>query len=182
VVNLHYLGDMIRAHLAPRRAPEVAFSPEDPILETGGGIAQALPLLGPRPFAVMNADAIWAGGNPLAPLIAAWEETRVDALLLLVPRSAARGYTRAGDFFLSEGRPHRRGEAKIAPYVYTGAQIISPGAFAGAPPGAFSLNVIWDRLLAEDRLGAVIYGGAWVDVGTPAGLTEAEAALAEAAR
>ncbi|MEM7506546.1 MAG: nucleotidyltransferase family protein [Pseudomonadota bacterium] len=181
VINLHYLGDMIRDHLARRAHPRIAYSEEDTILETGGGIRHALPLLGAGPFVVLNSDAIWAGGNPLAPLLRAWDPVRMSALLLLVPKTRARGYTRAGDFILEGGLPRRRGDAPSAPYVYTGAQIISPQAFDGAPEGAFSLNLIWDRLLAVGRLHAVLHPGAWVDVGTPAGLDEAAAALAEAA-
>ncbi len=182
VVNLHYLGGMIRDHLAGRAAPEILFSDEQPeILDTGGGIAQALPLLGATPFYAINSDAIWVGANPLAVLAAAWDPARMDALLLLVPRGQARSYTRPGDFFLSvEGDvPTRRGDGETAPLVYTGAQIIAPGAFADAPKGAFSLNLVWDALLARGRLAAVTYPGGWVDVGTPAGLAEAEAALRE---
>ena len=181
VVNLHYLGGMIRDHLAARAVPEIMFSDEQPeILETGGGIVKALPLLGPAPFYTINSDAVWVGPNPLEALAAAWDPMRMDALLLLVPRARARGYTRPGDFFLSNegGTPVWRGEAETAPMVYTGAQIIAPGVFANAPRGPFPL---WDALAAWDRVAAVTYTGGWVDVGTPAGLAEAEAALREAA-
>lgn len=180
VINLHYLGHLIRAHLAGRRNPEVVFSEEQPeILDTGGGIARALPLLGPGPFHVVNSDSVWLGPNPLDLLARAWDPARMDALLLLVARERARAYVRAGDFFLAAegGVPRRRGRSATAPYVYSGAQIIAPGAFAGSPPGAFSVNLVWDRLLAEGRLAAVTYPGTWIDVGTPAGLVEAEAAL-----
>jgi len=177
VVNLHYLGHMIRAHLAGRTAPRVLFSEELPdILDTGGGIVQALPLLGSDPFYVINSDAVWAGQNPLDALAAAWDARRMDALLLLVPRARARGYTRPGDFFLdAEGAtPTWRGEAEVAPIVYTGAAILAPGVFAGAPSGPFPL---WQALTDWSRVAAVTYPGEWVDVGTPAGLAEAEAAL-----
>ena len=183
VVNLHYLGHMIGAHLEARARPEILFSPEEPeILDTGGGIALALPLLGPRPFVTLNSDAIFAGPNPLALLRSVWPADGVGALLLLVPRERARGYTRAGDFFLpAEGcSPARRGAAAEAPFVYTGAQIIAPKVFDDMPPGAFSLNLIWDRLIATGRIAAISYPGHWVDVGTPSGLDEAARALAEA--
>jgi MurNAc alpha-1-phosphate uridylyltransferase len=179
VVNLHYLGGMMRAHLAGREAPEILFSEEQPeILDTGGGIAQALPLLGVAPFYAVNSDAVWVGPNPLAALAAAWNPERMDALLLLVPRERARSYTRPGDFFLpGEGDvPIWRGDAEAAPMVYTGAQIIAPWVFANAPRGRFP---VWDALTAWDRVAAVTYAGGWVDVGTPAGLAEAEAALGE---
>jgi len=183
VVNLHHLGDMIRAHLAGRVRPEILFSDEQPqVLETGGGIVQALPLLGAAPFYVVNSDAIWGGPNPLDALAGAWEPARMDALLLLVPRARARGYTRPGDFFLAAegGAPQRRGAADHAPLVYTGAQIIVPGAFDGAPERPFSVNLTWNALMARGRLRAVTYPGWWVDVGAPAGFAEAEAALREA--
>ncbi len=179
VVNLHYLGGMIRDHLAARKVPEILFSEEQPeILGTGGGIAKALPLLGAAPFYTVNSDAVWVGPNPLEALAAAWNPERMDALLLLVPRERARSYTRPGDFFLPrEGDvPIWRGDAEAAPMVYTGAIIIAPGVFATAPRGRFPL---WDALTAWDRVAAVTYAGGWVDVGTPAGLAEAEAALGE---
>ncbi len=182
VVNLHYLGAMIRRHLAGRTQPEIVFSDEQPVvLETGGGIVQALELLGREPFYAVNSDAVWAGPEPLPVLAAAWDPARMDALLLLVSRGRARGYSRPGDFTLTtEGAaPARRSTAAAAPLVYTGAQIIAPGAFAGAPAGPFSVNLVWDRLIARGRLAAVTYPGSWVDVGTPAGLGEADAALAE---
>lgn len=178
VVNLHYRGEMIRAHLARRAAPEIVFSPEDPILETGGGLVRAAPLLGDAPFYVMNADAIWTGPDPLASLAAAWDPARMDALLLVTPRGAAESHAGPGDFRLEDGRLVRRGAAPTAPYVYTGAQIMRPEALAGAPQGAFSLNMIWDRLLAEGRLFGVVHRGGWFDVGAPEGLAAAERALA----
>lgn len=180
VINLHYRGVMIRQHLAGRAAPEIVFSEEMPdLLDTGGGIAQALPLLGPDPFFAVNSDSIWTGPNPMAVLAQGWT-AEADALLLLVARDHARAYTRAGDFLLERGIPARRGSAASAPYVYTGAQIVSPAAFAGIAPGIFSMNVIWDRLLAAGRLRAVVHDGGWVDVGTPEGLAAASAALGEA--
>jgi len=182
VINLHYRGDQIRRHLRGRTVPAVRFSDEQPrILDTGGGIVRALPLLGDGPFFVLNSDAIFAGPAPLGLLARAWR-AGLDGLLLLVPMARARAYTRPGDFFLPAegGAPRRRGGAETAPLVYTGAQILRPEAFAGAPEGAFSLNLIWDRLLAAGRLAAIGYPGAWVDVGTPAGLATAEQALAEA--
>lgn len=184
VVNLHYLGHMIGAHLQARPRPEIVFSPEEPaILDTGGGIRHALPLLGAAPFFTLNSDAVFAGPNPLTLLAQAWRPGAADALMLLVPRARARAYARAGDFFLpAQGAaPGRRGAAATAPLVFTGAQIIAPDAFAGTPEGPFSLNLIWDRLLAAGRLGAITYPGVWVDVGTPAGLDAAAQALTEAA-
>ncbi|MEM6547105.1 MAG: nucleotidyltransferase family protein [Pseudomonadota bacterium] len=180
VINLHYLGDLIRTHLSGRNAPNIVFSEEQPqILDTGGGVRHALPLLGPDPFFCLNSDAVWTGPNPLSQLQTAWRPEAMDALLLLVPRDRALGYTRPGDFFLDSdgGAPGRRADAPLAPEVFTGAQILKPGVFEDAPNGAFSTNVIWDDLIAGGRLAAIRHPGHWVDVGTPAGLAEAEAAL-----
>lgn len=184
VVNIHHLGERIRAHLSRRRRPEIAISDEtEALLDTGGGVRRARPLLGEGPVFVLNADSVWTGPAPLPALTRAWDPTRMDALLLLVPRAAARAYARPGDFFLAaDGRPVRRGEAPSAPYVYTGAQIIRAGAFADGPEGPFSANLIWDRMLAAGRLFAAVHEGGWIDVGTPAGLDAAEAALSEAGR
>ena len=178
VVNVHWCADQVRAHLAARARPEIAISDESAaLLETGGGVAKARPLLGEAPVYVANSDAVFGGPAPLPLLAEAWDEGRMDALLLLVPRAAARAYSRAGDFTLgADGRPARRGAAATAPWVYAGAQIVRPGVFAGE--GAFSANPVWDRLLAEGRLFAAVHPGPWVDVGTPEGLAEADALLA----
>lgn len=176
VVNLHYRGDMIRGHLAGREQPTLRFSEELPdILDTGGGVVRALPLLGEGPFAVMNSDSIWAGPNPIAELARLWDPSRMDTLLLLVPIERTEAYTRVGDFFLSNDgeAPIRRGDAAMAPYVYSGAHITRPEAFRDAPAGAFSLNLVWDRQLAAGRLSVAVYPGRWVDVGTPDGLDAA---------
>lgn len=178
VVNLHYLGAQIRTHLAGHHDIQVEFSEETEILETGGGLAHAAPLLGDNPIYTINSDAIWTGAAPLPQLADAWDGARMDALLLLVRRENALGYTRAGDFFEDDGVLARRGGAPVAPYVYSGAQIFKPDALIDAPKGAFSLNVIWDEMLAKRRLFGVIYDGGWVDVGTADGLALAEEALA----
>ncbi len=179
VVNLHYLGAMLRAHLAGRAAPEIAFSEEAELLETGGGVKRALQLLGPAPFLSLNADAVWTGPEPLPPLVAAWAPARMGALLQLVPRARAVAHAGRGDFFLGDdGRLSRRGGAASAPYVFTGAQVIAPEAFAETPDGPFSTNLVWDRLIEEGRLFGQVHPGGWVDVGTPDGLAAAEAAMA----
>jgi len=182
VVNLHYLGDQIRKHLASRTSPRVAFSEEQPeILDTGGGLKHALPLLGNDPVYVVNSDAVFAGPNPLVQLADAWDAEVMDVLLHMVPVKQAHAYTRAGDFFLdTDGEaPRRRGEADRAPLIYTGAQIVAPHVFANTPTGPFSMNLIWDRLLECGRLAAVSYAGEWIDVGTPEGLIMAEHVLSE---
>lgn len=171
VVNTHYLGDRIAAHLAGR---DIALSAEDPILDTGGGLRAALPLLGPGPVFTLNTDAVWTGPNPLATLRAGWRDG-MGALLLLIPAGRARGHGPAGDFAMdAAGRISRGG-----PWVYTGAQIVDPSGLAAIPERVFSLNRLWDGMIAEGRAFAVVHPGGWCDVGTPPGIAEAEAMLAD---
>lgn len=177
VVNTHAHAAQVAAHLA-RVAPEAAVSHEPERLETGGGLRRALPLLGPGPVVTLNADMVWTGPNPLAALAAAWAPG-MGALLCLVPRASATGHAGPGDFFLAaDGRLARRGEAEAAPYVYAGAEIIDTAALDGFDAPAFSLNPVWDRLIAGGRLHGIVHPGGWVDVGRPEGIALAEAVLA----
>lgn len=174
VVNLHYRADMLAEYLDGRR--DVTVSHETPqILDTGGGLRRSLPLLGDGPVFTLNSDAVWTGPNPLHTLAASWT-TGMDGRLLLVPANTARGRSAPGDFDMdAAGRITRGG-----PYVYTGAQIIDPAGLAAVPQAAFSLNLLWDALIAEGSLFGVLHPGGWCDVGTPEGIIEAEAMLAEA--
>ncbi len=185
VVNVHYLAEQIIAHVAGRQAPRIVISDErDRLLETGGGVVRALPLLGPAPFFLLNADSFWVetGAPALAALAAAWDPAAMDALLLLARPAGATGYDGPGDFAMdAAGRLRRRGAAPRAPYVYTGAGILAPALFAGAPEGAFSLNLLFDRAIAAGRLHGVVLDGTWCHVGTPGAIAAAEAALAAAA-
>ncbi|WP_406720210.1 nucleotidyltransferase family protein [Thioclava litoralis] len=170
VANIHYRGDQIVEHLAGR---SVEISDEtDEILETGGGLRKALPLLGQGPVFTLNTDAIWTGPNPLAALRAAWDPAKMSALLMLVPPERATGHKGAGDFTLSEGRLSRG-----PGFVYTGAQLIDPAELSDIPEGAFSLNLLWDRLLTKGRVYGVIHDGGWCDVGRPESIPLAEALL-----
>lgn len=182
VVNVHHLSAQIESHLERMTTPRIVLSFEDRrLMDTGGGVRRALPLLGPSPFYVLNADAVWTGPSPTRALADAWDAAGVDALLLLVPRERAAAYDRRGDFDLDAAGRLRRRAGETAGYVYTGAQILRPeaiGAFRDGEP--FSMNVVWDALMQRGRLGAVVHDGGWVDVGTPAGLEAAEAALAAA--
>lgn len=175
-VNVHYLGAQIEDHLAAR--PDVRISDESAaILETGGGLRAALPLLGPGPVMTLNPDVVWRGPNPLSLLAAAWNPDRMDALLLVKDRAGLPGRRGNADFTLDGGRISRAtgGEG----VVYLGAQILQPGGLAAIPDTAFSLNRLWDRVIAAGRAHALPYPGQWCDVGSPEGLAEAEAMLAE---
>ena len=185
VVNVHHLADLIEAHLKGRRSPKVAISDErDALLETGGGVKRALPLLGERPFMLRNSDSFWLEGvKPnLDWLAAGWDEARMDALLLLASTVKAIGYSGRGDFMLDkDGRLSRRPERLIAPFVYAGAAILSPKLFAAAPDGAFSLNLLFDRAIEKGRLFGVRLDGLWINVENPHAVEAATEAIAASA-
>ncbi|MDN5569460.1 MAG: nucleotidyltransferase family protein [Paracoccus sp. (in: a-proteobacteria)] len=171
VVNTHYLGDQIAAHLAGQ---DVAISPEpDTLLDTGGGLRQALPLLGDGPVMTLNPDVVWTGPNPLSALQSAWDGTRMDALLALIPIAQATARKGAGDFSMDpDARLTRKGD-----YVYAGAQIIRTDLLADIPDTAFSLNLLWDNLIAKGRAFGMVHHGGWCDVGYPAAIPMAQALL-----
>lgn len=174
VINTHYLAAMLRDHVAKRRVPKITLSHEEAALETGGGINHALPLLGEAPFFAVNSDVICLDGKTpaLRRLAAGWDDARMDALLLLHKVARAVGYDGPGDFFL-EADLRRRGDAPAAPLVFTGVQLIHPRLFVAAPEGAFSLNLLYDRALADGRLAALVHDGDWLHVGDPEGLKAA---------
>lgn len=180
VVNLHYFRPLLEAHLAGRSAPRIELSPEDELLETGGGVRHALPKLGAGPFYVANADVLWLDGKypALRRLAAAWNDDAMDALLLLQRTTSAFGYDGPGDYFCDAlGRLRRRRGNEIAPYIFAGLQILHPRLFAGSPEGKFSLNRLYDKAQEEGRLWGIVHDGRWFHVGTPEGLAETEAEL-----
>lgn len=183
VVNTHHLGEQISGHLKFRRDMEIVISDEaDALLETGGGVKKALPHLGPDPFYVVNADVLWLNGTTdgLARLAASWEDDKMDVLLMLHSTVEAYGYIGRGDFVIDPlGKLARRPEREVAPYVFTGIEIVHPRALAGTPDGAFSMNVVFDRLLEKERLYGIVHDGEWFDVGTPDGLSQAESYMAQ---
>jgi MurNAc alpha-1-phosphate uridylyltransferase len=185
VVNVHYLPDIIETHLAARSGPpELTISDErETLLDTGGGVRHALPLLGDGPFFVHNSDALWRenGTSALNALAELWDPSAMDALLLLADRETSLGYPGKGDFFLEEaGRLTRRGDAPLAPLVFAGVSLCDARLFEGAPEGAFSLNVLWDRALQAGRLYGATLDGEWMHIGTPDAVAQAEARFEEA--
>lgn len=174
VANAHYKPEQMQRHLQPLG---VAISLEQPdILETGGGLRAALPLLGPGPVFAMNTDAIWIGPNPLRLLRDAWRPDEMDGLLMCVPVASAFGYDGTGDFTLDPDGRIRRG----AGLVYGGAQILKTDGLAAFTQKAFSLNLLWDAMQERGRLSALSYPGRWCDVGHPAGIELAEDLLKDA--
>ncbi len=184
VVNLHYKAAMLKAHLAKRQDVEILFSDEtEQLLDTGGGVVRAMPHFGGRSFFVLNSDSIWIeNGTPaLSAMLAQWDEARMDGLLLLADMKTALGYEGTGDFALKpNGHLIRARDARTGDkvYAYPGVQIVQPHLFAGAPQGAFSTNIMWDRAIAQKRLSGTVMDGIWLHVGTPEARDEAEATLA----
>jgi MurNAc alpha-1-phosphate uridylyltransferase len=180
VINLHHLGDLIRDHLKDRTDLEILYSEEPEILETGGGIKQALPLLGPDPFFVVNAKIIWLNGkeDALFRLAHAWSDAGMDSLLLLQPTVTAIGYGGPGDFLMDqEGRLTRRPEWEVAPFLYSGITICHPRLFKDSPDGAYSVNILWDRAIEAGRLYGIRHDGEWYHVSTPQQLGDVEREL-----
>jgi MurNAc alpha-1-phosphate uridylyltransferase len=174
VVNLHHLGAQIQTHLA---ATGVQFSWETPtILETGGGLRQARPMLGDQPVFTLNTDAMWGNQNPLETLADHWDPEEMDALLLLVPVTKAIGHRGTGDFVMHKTGRIARAHGATG-FVYVGAQIIKTEPLEEIHEQSFSLNLLWDRFIAKGRLYGVLYDQFWCDVGTPQGLSLAEATL-----
>ena len=186
VVNVHYLADALEAHLAKRRGRlEIAISDErDQLLETGGGLVRALPQISADPFINVNSDNLWVDGpvDSLKLLAANWDEERMDALLLLVPLDKAHCHGGRGDFHMSPtGKLRRRRPNGVAPFVFTGIQMISKRLLAGdVPEGPFSTNLLWNRAIEAGRLFGAVHQGLWFDVGQPQSIRKTEDILAAA--
>ena len=170
VANTHYKRDLMETWL-DSAGIESIYEPE--LLETGGGLKNALPLLASDCVLTINTDAVWSGPTASSILCDAWDPERMDALLLLVPLSRTHAFRGKGDFDMAAGRIEKRG----GPFVYTGAQILRTNTLDSIAEDRFSLNLVWEELLAKGRLHGVEYPGDWVDVGHPDGITEAEGLL-----
>lgn len=181
VVNVHYKADQLEAHVRGRSAPDIIISDErDALLETGGGVVRALPLLGERPFLIHNSDTVWieGPGSNLQRLIDTWNAEQMDTLLLLAPTETSLGYDGHGDFLMdANGRLERPAAGGTAPFVFAGVSIAHPRMFKDAPHGAFSLNVLWSKAIAAKRAYGIRLDGRWMHVGTPGAIAEAEAAI-----
>jgi N-acetyl-alpha-D-muramate 1-phosphate uridylyltransferase len=185
IVNVHYLPDQIISHVKGRKRPLVTISDErDQALGTGGGVVKALPLLGRAPFFHVNADTLWIdGARPnLTRLAEAFDPARMDILLLMAPTAGSIGYEGNGDYsMLPDGALRKRKEHQVVPFVYAGAAILSPGVFAGAPGGDFSLTKMFDAANEQERLFGLRLDGTWMHVGTPEAVGAAEQAFFESA-
>ncbi len=185
VVNVHYLAEALEAHLTSRNhGLEVAISDErDLLLETGGGLVKAAPLIDSDPFIALNSDNLWIDGpaDTLKLLASHWDDSKMDALLLLVPQARALNHQGMGDFHMERtGRLRRRDRSHVAPFVFTGIQIVSKRLLRDPPKGPFSTNILWDRAIEEGRCFGAVHQGLWFDVGTPQSIQLTETALENA--
>lgn len=178
VVNVHFLADMLERHLRKRKSPRIVISDERKrVLDTGGGVAKALPLLGAEPFLICNSDSISSGGtgDSLARLFEIWDGERMDSLMLLASAANSIGYDGPGDFAMSpDGHLRRRREREVTPFVFTGFSVAHPRMFDNCPKGPFSLNLLWDRAIEAGRLYGLRQDGLWMHIGSPDALGAAE--------
>jgi MurNAc alpha-1-phosphate uridylyltransferase len=185
VVNVHYIADLVEHHVRKRRDVEIIVSDERAkLLETGGGLVKARPLLGDQPFFQLNSDSFWIEGigKNLNLMTEQWDEERMDILLLVASTVRSVGYEGRGDFTMDvEGRLIRRVENRVAPFVYAGAAIIHPRVLEGLKEESFSVNRCFDAAAAKGRLHGVRLDGIWLHVGTPTAIAEAEAAIKHSA-
>jgi MurNAc alpha-1-phosphate uridylyltransferase len=185
VVNVHYLANQIEKHVSGRKTPRILISDErDTLLDTGGGVVKALPLLGKAPFFLINSDSIWLDGtrSNLQRLAGAFDPSKMDALLLLAPAATSIGYAGRGDFAMAaDGRLRPRAEREVVPFVYAGAAIFSSALFRDAPQGPFSLNRLFNKAVESERLFGLRLDGIWMHVGTPDAIALAERAILQSA-
>lgn len=184
VVNLFYKGDILRQHLEETcpEGMEILFSQEDELLDTGGGVTNALPLLGDAPFFILNGDMFWQDGTAsiFSRMAGRWDDKSMDALLLMVPTVSAIGYDGIGDFTMdASGLLTRRAEQFVSPFLYGGMQLVHPRLFKGGPKSRFSTNIVWDKAIEGDRLYGIHHDGSWMHIGTPETVDIANARLAD---
>jgi MurNAc alpha-1-phosphate uridylyltransferase len=180
VVNAFWQADRLATHLADRTEPRIILLRETTLLDTGGGVHAAQDQLGDAPFYVVNGDAFWLNGPrpALTRLAEAFDPDRLDAVLLVYRTAHVHAEVGFGDFMVDTwGGLRRRGEREVVPYVYAGVQVVSPALFADAPAGPFSMNLLWDRAIAADRVRAVVHDGVWFHLSTPGDLSDAESIL-----
>ena len=181
VANAHWLAEQIEEWARVQQPPVTVSNERDVLLDTGGGVKKALPLLGPNPFFVLNSDSFWTeGAEPALSRMTNCFSDEMDCLLLLSTLPASLGYEGRGDFTMdAQGRLSRRQGPHVAPFVFAGAYLVRPCLFEDAPEGAFSMNLLWDKALAKGRLFGIRHDGRWLHVGTPQAIAPAEAALKE---
>ncbi len=170
VINLHHLGEQIEQALGDghREGVRIHYSREDELLDTGGAIVKALPLLGQGHFLVLNGDIFT--DFPFSSLPSALSDG-IDIHMVVTPRPDFR---RTGDFEYAGGRIVARGDS----YIYCGICILRAELFAGRKVQSVSLREDFFQALSRHRLSAQVWKGYWTDIGTPAQLRAVNAHLA----
>lgn len=173
-VNTHYFADQMENHLSSY--PTVTTIREQPdILETGGGLKNALAMINNSPVITLNCDAIWFGDNPILQLAKTWKPAEMDGLLMLSERPKAFGHKGVGDFYLTEdSRLEKKGARPDAPFVFAGLQVLKTELLPDITQESFSISLLWDKMLSASRLFGAVYDGEWADVGHPEGISIAE--------
>lgn len=184
VVNVHYLPEQVEAHIKRRKGPLtiVTSDEREQLLETGGGVLKALPLIEGDPFYTVNSDNIWINGpsDSLKAMAERWDADKMDALLMLVPSAHAHCHGGQGDFHMDkQGHIARKKQGRAAPYVYSGCQLVSRAFFDDAPQGPFSTNILWDRAIEKGRAFGYVHSGLWFEINTPAAIAKSEAIMAD---
>jgi|TARA_Y100000588_G_scaffold338320_1_gene380279 MurNAc alpha-1-phosphate uridylyltransferase len=180
VINTHYMAEKVAAHFKKQTGLHIQLLHETQLLDTGGGVANALPTLDGNSFIVTNSDVIIISGNrPLMTrMIQAWNPKIMDALLLVQPITKSFGFSGQGDFHMdANGLLQRRAKASSAPFVFTGVQILKRSLFHSLPAEPFSLNLLYNRAQKNERLFGLLHDGHWIHVGTPEAIVNAEAYL-----
>ncbi len=183
IVNVHYLPDLLEEHLGNSAYPvRIQISDErEQLMETGGGLVKAQPMIKEDPFFCLNSDNLWKdnASNAFEGLSGRWDSDNMDALLLLIPISSAHNYSGSGDFSLDEnGRISKKEPGGIAPYIYSGIQLLSKRLLRDPPAGPFSTMALWTRAIEEGRLFGLVHDCQWFEVGSPGAITPTETALA----
>ena len=175
-VNLHYKAELLAEHLANHS--NLTLIHEYPrILDTGGGLLNAIDTLGNGPVFTLNSDTIWRGTNPFLQLADSWHPKKMGALLMLASVDSAFGHTGGGDFVFTQDNELRRSQPTDFGYVYTGAQIIDTRWLAAVGKEKFSVNEVWDRMIRDGKLAGIVYSGTIGDAGSPTGIQACEELL-----
>jgi MurNAc alpha-1-phosphate uridylyltransferase len=178
VVNVHYRAEMLKEHLARRGDVEIIISDEsDGLLDSGGGILKAMPLFEGEAFFTHNSDSIWVEGTgqALEKMKARWDDTLMDALMMVAPTVTSVCYEGRGDFTMdADGHLARVTEQRVAPFVWSGVQIVHPRLFDDAPGRKFSINPLWDRAIDKGRLFGLRLDGVWMHIDRPEAIKESE--------
>ena len=179
IINVSHLRDPLIAYVSGVQGLTVRLSEEAEPLETGGGLKQALPLLGDGPFFVINSDILWtdAQETALERLTRHWDDARMDLLLLAQSRAKAVGYDTGEDaLFIKPGNTLNWDERE-APYIVAGVGIMHPRVLIDAPTGKFSVKILWRQALSQGRLACLPHQGGWFQTGTIPDLEKTERLL-----